>query len=197
MIAIVDYGLGNLFSVKNALAYIGAESEITADAQAIKRADGVILPGVGAFGKGMEMLSQTGLAKCLQQQDKPLLGICLGMQFLFDKSYEFGAHSGLSLIDGEVVKMEVPLKIPHMGWNGLHICRWHELLDGIDEGAQFYFVHSFMAVTPQENLLATCDYGGPVTALVQKGNVFGAQFHPEKSGEAGLRLLTNFWRMTR
>ncbi|WP_040196597.1 imidazole glycerol phosphate synthase subunit HisH [Candidatus Soleaferrea massiliensis] len=195
MIGIIDYGAGNLFSVKNALDYLGLENHITDDPTELQKADGLILPGVGAFADAMGMLKKSGLIPTIQQEieRKPLLGICLGMQILFDKGLEFGETEGLGLIDGTVEPIAAPgLKIPHMGWNSLDFHGDCPLLKGVPEGSYVYFVHSFAAVTPQANIAASCGYGGDVTALVQRGNVFGAQFHPEKSGEAGLTMLENF-----
>ena len=195
MIGIIDYGAGNLFSVKNALDYIGLENEITNDAKKLIEADALILPGVGAFADAMGMLTKSGLIPVIKEQakKKPLLGICLGMQILFEKGLEFGVTDGLGLIEGTVEPIKAPgLKIPHMGWNSLDYVNPCPLLEGVPEGSYVYFVHSYMAVTKQENIAATCNYGGTVTALVQRGNIFGAQFHPEKSGEVGLKMLKNF-----
>jgi glutamine amidotransferase len=196
MIAILDFNAGNLFSVKNALDYIGEPCEITNDIAVIEKADALILPGVGAFPNAMRELNKTGLVESikLQAKKKPLLGICLGMQILFDKSYEFEECGGLSLIAGEIKKIQAPgLKIPHMGWNALNYQNTTPLLDGIPEDSYFYFVHSYMAFTDDKNISAYAQYGSKVTALVWDGaNVFGSQCHPEKSGEAGLVLLQNF-----
>lgn len=195
MIGIIDYGAGNLFSVKNALDYLGLANCITDDPKELQKADGLILPGVGAFADAMGMLEKSGLIPTIKQEAerKPLLGICLGMQLLFDKGLEFGVNEGIGLIDGTVEPIAAPgLKIPHMGWNSLRFHGECPLLKGVPEGAYVYFVHSFAAVTREINIAASCDYGGDVTALVQRGSVFGAQFHPEKSGEAGLTMLKNF-----
>lgn len=194
MIAIIDYGAGNLFSVKNALDFIGEESVITAKKSEILSADRMILPGVGAFPDAMKMLRDADLIDTIieQVQTKPLLGICLGMQILFCEGSEFQKTAGLSLIEGSVNKIETTLKIPHMGYNQLEINRQNPLLKGVNELACVYFVHSFMAYTPPENVLAYCDYHVKIPALVQSGNVYGAQFHPEKSGDVGLQLLRNF-----
>ena len=201
MIAIIDYGAGNLFSVKNALEYLGLPCRITSRAEEIRRADSYILPGVGAFPFAMKQLAATGLIGELKSQtrEKPLLGICLGMQMLFDEGFEFEPCAGLGLIPGEVRRMErTELKIPHMGWNGLVLHQPSDpLLAGVSVGDCVYFVHSYMAHTAPEYLLASCDYGGAVTALVRRGNVYGAQFHPEKSGEVGLQILKNFGGLTR
>ena len=194
MIAIIDYGAGNLFSVKNALDFIGEESIITSDNEELINADRLILPGVGAFPDAMKMLKQTGLIDTIKEQvvHKPLLGICLGMQVLFDEGYEFEQTKGLSLIAGSVKKIDTDLKIPHMGYNQLEIHRPSPLLTSVNELDCVYFVHSFMAYTEPEHVLAYANYNTLVPALVQKGNVYGAQFHPEKSGEVGLQLLRNF-----
>lgn len=195
MIAIVDYGAGNLGSVKNALDYLGAESLISCDPAVLSRADRLILPGVGAFPDAMRMLDSVGLTEFLRQWDRPLLGICLGMQMLFEASGEFHETVGLGRIPGRVDRIQPPddsYKIPHMGYNELEFHRPSPLLDGVPEGAAVYFVHSYMANTPSEYVAAYADYGVKVPALVQKGQVFGAQFHPEKSGEPGLRILRNF-----
>lgn len=199
MITIIDYGAGNLFSVQNALNFLGLENQVSSDPDDLNRADGLILPGVGAFPLAMEKLRETGLVSCIQENAKikPLLGICLGMQMLFEESEEFTRTEGLSLIPGKVDKIVCPYKIPHMGWNSLEITRKSPLLKGVSEGDSVYFVHSFMAYTSGENISAQCDYGVKVPALVERGNVFGAQFHPEKSGEVGLQILRNFGDLTK
>lgn len=199
MIAIIDYNAGNLFSVKNALDYIGEQNEVTSDADILEKADGLILPGVGAFPDAMRELYKTGLADTIKEQakKKPLLGICLGMQALFQKSFEFEECNGLGLIAGEINKIPASgLKIPHMGWNALKFQNPSPLLDGISEDSYFYFVHSYMAFTGDENVTAFAEYGTKVTAMVYDGKyVFGSQCHPEKSGEVGLRFLCNFGRL--
>ncbi len=193
MIAIIDYGAGNLFSVKNALDFLGFENKITASADDLRAADRLILPGVGAFPDAMRMLGESGLIDVIKEetQKKPLLGICLGMQMLFEKGYEFGETEGLGLIKG-TVKLMTPdnLPIPHIGWNELEINAKCPLLER--GGEYVYFVHSFAADCPSENVAAYCDYGMKVPALVFSGNVYGAQFHPEKSGETGLNILRRF-----
>ncbi|RIX45848.1 imidazole glycerol phosphate synthase subunit HisH [Paenibacillus nanensis] len=200
MIAIIDYGMGNLHSVSKAVERLGYEAVITADAQAILDADGAILPGVGAFGDAMENLRNTGLdevAKFYAASGKPMLGICLGMQLLFSDSVEYGQNEGLNLLPGHVIRFSGDFKIPHMGWNKLSFLQKDSpLFQSLDEG-HVYFVHSFH-VKPerQSDLLATTDYYGPVTAIVGRGNVFGMQFHPEKSGELGMSLLRNFLALT-
>lgn len=197
MIAVIDYGVGNLFSLKQSLKKIGAESVVTNDEKVIKNADKIILPGVGAFGDAINKLKSEGLDKLIIEQcgvGKPILGICLGMQMLFDKSYEYGKHDGLGLISGEVLplnKYVKGLKIPHMGWNSLKIVDDNPLFDTIKNGDYVYFVHSYFAKC-NEGLSATSQYGIEVTAAVRKGNVYGMQFHPEKSGEVGLKILKQF-----
>ncbi len=197
MIAIVDYGVGNLFSLAHSLKKVGADSVVTGDKNVIESADSIILPGVGAFGDAARKLKESGLAEVVIQQaksGKPLLGICLGMQLLFDKSYEYGEHDGLGLIKGSVVPLnEVVknLKIPHMGWNSLHFCDNNPILSSINEGDYVYFVHSYYAKC-EEGLSATTDYGCAITAAVRKDNVYGVQFHPEKSGKIGLEILNAF-----
>lgn len=201
MIAIIDYGAGNLFSVQNALQYLGERSIITRDPEQIELADSYILPGVGAFPYAMDMLEKTNLIDLLKQQveKKPLLGICLGMQMLFDKGLEFGETDGLGLIPGVVAPIPAcGYKIPHMGWNALRILKQdNPLLQGVKDGNCVYFVHSFMANTDAQYLAADTDYGVKVTALTVNGNVYGAQFHPEKSGEVGLQMLKNFGGLTK
>ncbi len=196
MIAIVDYGAGNIFSVKNALDYLGLENELTDSVQSIIAADKVILPGVGAFPSAMKMLAQKGLVSVLQEEaaKKPLLGICLGMQMLLEKSFEFEECDGLGLIPGIVDRIDAPgLIIPHMGWNKLEMGTPCPLLKGLGDEAYVYFVHSYAAHCEEHHLAAWVTYGGKVPAMVYDGkNVFGAQFHPEKSGEAGLQILRNF-----
>ncbi|MBQ8926901.1 MAG: imidazole glycerol phosphate synthase subunit HisH [Oscillospiraceae bacterium] len=196
MIAIVDYGAGNIFSVKNALDYLGLDSRLTDSAEEIEAADKVILPGVGAFPAAMEMLHRRGLVEVLRTQakQKPLLGICLGMQMLLEKSYEFEVCEGLGLIPGTVERIDAPgLIIPHMGWNKLERGVECPLLQGLPGEAYVYFVHSYAAKCRDEHLAAWVGYGGRIPALVYDGAyVFGAQFHPEKSGEIGLQILRNF-----
>ncbi len=200
MIAIIDYGMGNLHSVSKAVERLGYSAVVTADPAVIAEADGAILPGVGAFGDAMENLRETGLdavTKAYAGSGKPLLGICLGMQLLFDKSEEYGSHEGLGLLPGEVTRFSGDFKIPHMGWNKLQFKQGDSpLLEGLEEG-HVYFVHSFHVRTGQAgDLLATCDYYGDVTAIVGRERLFGMQFHPEKSGELGMKLLGNFLRLT-
>ncbi len=198
MIAIVDYGVGNLFSLQSSFAFIGQRAEVTADRERILNADRVVLPGVGAFGDAADKLNASGLADAVREaaaRGVPLLGICLGMQLLFDQSEEFGPHEGLGLIPGRVVSMRgvaAGLKLPQIGWNALHLTRPHPLFRYVREGDQVYFVHSFHGTDCGESLLATTEYGGAVTAAVGKNNVLGCQFHPEKSGKVGLSILKAF-----
>ena len=200
MIAIIDYGVGNLFSLASSLKSLGFDAVVTGDPAVIRSADRLILPGVGAFGDAADKLRETGLDDLIRDEvkkGKELLGICLGMQLLFEKSSEYGVHAGLGLLKGEVVPLEgmidPSLKIPHIGWNALKFvkpeCR---LFRSIREGDFVYFVHSFHAVGCEDSLSATAEYGIPVTAVVAKDNVFGCQFHPEKSGKVGLAILAAF-----
>jgi len=196
MIAIIDYGAGNIFSVKNALDYLGLECKLTSDINEIKAADALILPGVGAFPAAMNMLEKSGLIDTIKEEatKKPLLGICLGMQMLFEKGYEFEECNGLGLIKGSVRYMDEPdLIIPHMGWNKLEKLNECLLLENIGDNEYVYFVHSYKAECDNENIAAYSEYGGKVPALVFDGKfVYGAQFHPEKSGETGLKILRSF-----
>ena len=203
MLAIVDYGVGNLFSLCSSLKSLNQPAVITSDPKEISAADRVILPGVGAFGDAAEKLRNTGLDTVVREQaenGKPLLGICLGMQLLFEKSYEFGEHAGLGLLRGNIVPMKgtIPegLKIPQMGWNSLALRRSHPLLRDIKDGDCVYFVHSFYGANCGESVIATAEYGANLTAAVGRGNVCGCQFHPEKSGDVGLGILKSFceWR---
>ncbi len=201
--AIIDYGVGNLFSLSSSLRYIGGEAVVTRDAAEIRAASRIILPGVGAFGDAADKLAATGLIPVLDEQvaeGKPLLGICLGMQLLFEKSYEFGEHRGLGYIPGSVCPMEpdlevlgVSLKIPHMGWNALSLRRPDcPILANTPDGAFVYFVHSFYAKDCADAVAADTEYGVRVPAVVARGNVYGCQFHPEKSGRTGLDILRAF-----
>ena len=203
MIAIVDYGVGNLFSLKSSFAMIGAEAAVTGDEAALRAADRIVLPGVGAFEDAAAKLRQAGLDGLLVDEAKKgklILGICLGMQLLFEKSHEFGCHEGLGLIPGEVVPMagRIPpsLKIPHIGWNALHIAApEHPLFRYTRDGDAVYFVHSYYADGCREHTLATAEYGAELTAAVGRDNVLGCQFHPEKSGQVGLGILRAFCEM--
>lgn len=199
MIAIVDYGVGNLFSLKSSLAAVGVDAVVTADPQTLCAADKIILPGVGAFEDAARKLRESGLTeliKDLARAGKPLMGICLGMQMLFEKSYEYGEHEGLGLIPGAVkpIRDVIPAdyKIPHIGWNGLKLKGEHPLFAGLSEGDCVYFVHSFYAADCDDAVIATAEYGAELTAAVAKGNVMGCQFHPEKSGTVGLAILRAF-----
>lgn len=199
MIAIIDYGVGNLFSLRCSLNKIGVESVVTSDKAVIEGANSIILPGVGAFGDAAKKLKDGGLdqviIKCVNS-GKPLLGICLGMQLLFEKSYEYGEHNGLGLISGEVKPIADAvknLKIPHMGWNSLKFKNGKsKLFKYLKDGDYVYFVHSYYAVCDKESLIATSEYGVEVTAAVANANVYGTQFHPEKSGNTGLKILKAF-----
>lgn len=199
MIAIIDYGMGNLHSVSKAVERLGHQMTVTSDAQAILSADGAILPGVGAFGDAMQHLRETGLQEVVQQfaaSGKPLLGICLGMQLLFSSSEEHGSHTGLDLLSGQVVRFRGDFKVPHMGWNRLSFQKPSALFDGLDEG-YVYFVHSYHVLPARSSdLLATTDYHGEVAAVVGHDNIYGMQFHPEKSGAMGMKLLENFVNLT-
>lgn len=204
MIAVIDYGVGNLFSLQASLGYIGAETKVTGDKDDIIKADKIILPGVGAFSDAMEKLRRTGLVETIveeSQRGKPLLGICLGMQLLFEKSREYGEHQGLGLIEGEIaplapelagkeVKGEA-LKVPHIGWNSL-TTEEDPLFRYIQSGEYVYYVHSFYGKNCRESTIATSSYGITVTGAVRRGSVYGTQFHPEKSGLPGLRILQAF-----
>ncbi|PKM53987.1 MAG: imidazole glycerol phosphate synthase subunit HisH [Firmicutes bacterium HGW-Firmicutes-5] len=196
MIGIIDYGMGNLQSVSNALKYIGVEHFTSSDNEVLKNADKLILPGVGAFKDAIERLREKGLDQLLMDmkaEGKPVLGICLGMQLLFDTSTEFGSHAGLGLIKGKVVKLDVQnLKIPHMGWNALHILKKAPLFMGLPEEAYVYFVHSYHLETDEDVVSATTYYGKDIQIAAQQGNIYGLQFHPEKSGDVGLKILENF-----
>ncbi len=202
MIAIIDYGVGNLFSLKSSFAAIGAEAVVTGDVQVIRAAEKIVLPGVGAFSDAAEKLRKTGLDRVIKEEaekGKPLLGICLGMQLLFDKSYEYGVHEGLGLIKGNIKpirdKIDANLKIPHIGWNPLIIKKENPIFKYINDGDCVYFVHSFYAADCDESVIAVSEYGALLTAAVASGNVYGCQFHPEKSGKVGLKILRAFAQM--
>lgn len=202
MIAIVNYGVGNLFSLEASFRKIGADTVVTSDPTVMQSADRVVLPGVGAFGDAIERLNSTGLdvtVKEFAKSGKPLLGICLGMQLLFDYSEEFGRHNGLSLLSGRIVSMKdvVPstYKIPQIGWNRLNIKRKIPLFKYINDSDSVYFVHSFYATDCSASIAATTEYGAEITAAVSHGNICGCQFHPEKSGNVGLNILRGFVEM--
>ena len=199
MIAIIDYGVGNLFSLTSSFKKIGVDVVATADKEVIKTADKLILPGVGAFADAIIKLRDSGLDRVIideAKKGKKIMGICLGMQLLFEKSYEYGEHDGLALLKGKVVPMEnrIPanLKIPHIGWNALDFKRDSEIFRYINDGDFVYFVHSFYADECDDSVIATSEYGAEITAAVQKENVYGCQFHPEKSGSVGLNILKAF-----
>ena len=197
MVGIIDYGVGNLFSLQSSFKAIGEEAFVSGNAEELSKADRLVLPGVGAFEDAANKLRDSGLDAFVRQQaaaGKPLLGICLGMQMLFEKSFEYGEHEGLGLLKGQVVpmagKIDPELKIPHMGWNALCV-KQGRLLTDVD-GQYVYFVHSFFAEGCGDSLSAVTEYGIPITAAVEKGNIFGCQFHPEKSGNVGLSILQKF-----
>jgi len=197
-IAIIDYGMGNLHSVSKAVERLGYETLVTADKDAILAAGGVILPGVGAFGDAMELIRESGLDRTIADvaaSGKPLLGICLGMQLLFTESEEHGLHQGLNLLPGRVERFQGDFKVPHMGWNRLAFLKQSPLSEGLD-GGHAYFVHSYRVVPEnRDDLIATTEYNVEVSAIVGRGNVFGMQFHPEKSGDVGMKLLGNFLKL--
>ncbi len=199
MVAIIDYGVGNLFSLKSSFSAIGADAVVTSSKSELERADSIILPGVGAFCDAAKKLKDSGLEDTvisLAKAGKPLMGICLGMQLLFEKSYEYGEHRGLGLIKGEIRPIETVIpkdyKIPHIGWNSLEIKKQTPIFENVKNGEYVYFVHSYYAAYCESSVTAVSDYGAPLTASVQAGNIFGCQFHPEKSGETGLKILRSF-----
>lgn len=200
MVAVVDYGVGNLFSLSSSLKAIGADAEVTGEREKIEAADKIILPGVGAFSDAKKKLDEARLTEVIIERANagvPLMGICLGMQLLFEKSFEYGEHDGLGLIKGRVIPMQgvidKDLKIPHIGWNALHFTEHKsDLFKYINENDCVYFVHSFFASDCEENTIATAEYSKELTAAVQRKNVYGCQFHPEKSGEVGLKILKAF-----
>lgn len=202
MIAIIDYGVGNIFSLESSFRYIGQEAVLTSNPAVIEQADKLILPGVGAFGDAAEKLRESGMAEVVLAEaakGKPLLGICLGMQLLFEKSFEYGEHAGLSLIPGEIVTMEgvvpVDYKVPHIGWNELHFPKNKEkspIFKYLEEGDFVYFVHTYYGTNCEESTIAVTEYGAELTAAVARDNVYGVQFHPEKSGETGMKILLAF-----
>ena len=200
MIAVIDYGVGNLFSLRSSLRHLGLEAAVTADPEVIRAADRVILPGVGAFGDAMEQLERRGLVPVVQAEAarKPLLGICLGMQLLFEESYEYGRHAGLGLVPGRVCPLapdlaDPALKVPQIGWNALELLRPQDpLFRYLRQGEYVYYVHSYYCKECAASTLAVSEYSIPVTGVVREGWVYGAQFHPEKSGDTGLRILQAF-----
>jgi glutamine amidotransferase len=198
VIAIADYGIGNLGSVTNAFRRAGAEVRLTGDVETLRRADALVLPGDGAFGATMAEIESRGLAPVLREaaeKGKPLFGICIGMQVLFEESEEHGRHRGLGLLPGRVVRFEGELPVPHMGWNRLRALRPHPVLDGVPDGAHVYFVHSYHCEAPEDVVIATSDYGRDFAAIVGRGSLLGVQFHPEKSQEIGLRMVEGFVRL--
>ena len=200
MVGIIDYGVGNLFSLQSSFAAIGQDVMVSSDPEILRKADHILLPGVGAFEDAVKKLRASGLDQMVYEAvkaGKPMMGICLGMQMLFEKSFEYGEHQGLGLLKGQVIPMAglLPedLKVPHMGWNALQITNPHsKLLANTKEGDYVYFVHSYFATGCEESLAAQTEYGKLLTAAVEKDNVFGCQFHPEKSGEVGLDILRAF-----
>jgi glutamine amidotransferase len=203
MTVIVDYGVGNLFSIASSFKAVGVDAILSGDKAVIEQADRILLPGVGAFEEAAEKLFQSGLAEVICEQAKkgvPILGICLGMQLLFEKSYEYGEHKGLGLIKGEIrpIADVTPkeYKIPHIGWNGLHFKgEKNELFKYVEEGECVYFVHSYYGANCEKSVTATTEYGAEITAAVASGNIYGCQFHPEKSGDVGLNILRAFSEM--
>jgi imidazole glycerol-phosphate synthase subunit HisH len=195
VIAIVDYGLGNLGSVTKGFRHAGAETVLSGDPAVLRAADALVLPGDGAFGATMDEIRSRGLAGVLMEaaaSGQPLLGICIGMQVLFEESEEHGIHRGLGLLPGRVRRIDGPLPVPHMGWNRLRRHRPHSLLDGIEEGAHVYFVHSYYCDASEDVVIASTDYGRALPAIVGRGNVLGVQFHPEKSQGVGLKMIENW-----
>jgi glutamine amidotransferase len=200
VITIVDYGIGNLGSVIKAFRHVGAETVLSGDPAVLREAEALVLPGDGAFGATMDGVRERGLVPVLKERAEagtPLLGICIGMQLLFEESEEHGRHAGLGLLPGRVRRFGGDLPVPHMGWNSLHPRREHALLDGIGDGAHVYFVHSYFCDAAEDLVVATSDYGIDFPAVVARGNVLGVQFHPEKSQAVGLRMVGNFVRSLR
>lgn len=202
MVAIIDYGVGNLFSVRCAFERIGKEAVVTSDMEKIRAADRILLPGVGAYADAAKKLRESGMGALLKEEavkGKPIMGICLGMQLLFERSYEYGCHEGLGLLKGSVIPMrgyvDKGLKVPHIGWNALHFTRRSDLFKYCKEGDCAYFVHSYFATDCPESVVAVTEYSKPITAAVSQGNIMGCQFHPEKSGEVGLHMLKAFCEM--
>ena len=203
MIAVIDYGVGNLFSLKSSLDYTGLENIFTNSESEIRKADALILPGVGAFRDAIDILNKTGLGTIVKEEaenGKKILGICLGMQLLFDKSYEYGEYKGLGLINGDIVSMKdnlknKKLKVPHMGWNSLEFLREDKILKYINEGEYVYYVHSYYAENCNDSVIACSDYDIKIPGIVKNNNIYGIQFHPEKSGKTGLNILKAFGEM--
>lgn len=198
MIAIIDYGMGNLRSVEKAFEFLGFDVTVTDKAEIIKKADKIVLPGVGAFCDAIKTVREKKLDEAIYEAvdgGKPFLGICLGMQMIFDRSYENGDYEGLGIIPGKVVRFPDTVKIPHIGWNSLNIKMRSPLFEGLEENPFVYFVHSYHLVTDAPVVSATCDYGSEIQVAVQRENVFALQFHPEKSGRTGLKILQNFGRL--
>ena len=199
VIAIIDYEMGNLRSVQKALEFLDISSVISSDGETIKKSDGIILPGVGAFPDAMDNLRKRGLDKVILEsvaKNVPILGICLGMQLFFDMSEEIRDCEGLGIFKGKIKRISGPVKVPHMGWNNLNYAKECPLLKGVKEKSYFYFVHSYYAAIEEDNILdAYCNYGEKITAVVSKNNVYGMQFHPEKSGDDGMKILKNFGEM--
>jgi glutamine amidotransferase len=194
-IAIADYGIGNLGSVTKAFRLAGAQVRLTGDPEELRGADALVLPGDGAFGATMDEIERRGLVPVLRATaaaGKPLLGICIGMQLLFEESEEHGLHRGLGFLPGRVRRFEGELPVPHMGWNELHARRPHPILDGVPEGSYVYFVHSYYCDAPEDVVIASSDYGREFAAVVGRGSVLGVQFHPEKSQQVGLRMVASF-----
>ena len=199
MIAIIDYGVGNLFSIKSSFEAVGADTVVTSDPKTIQNADKIMLPGVGAFEDAARKLKESGLGEIVKQEaakGKPLLGVCLGMQLLFERSHEYGVHEGLGILKGDVVPMkgyiDEKLKVPQIGWNALKLTKESPLFKYIKNGDFVYFVHSYFASGCEDSVAAVTEYDKDLTAAVSKGNVYGCQFHPEKSGDVGLNILRAF-----
>ena len=203
MIAVIDYGVGNLFSLKSSLDYTGLQNVFTNNEEVIRNADALILPGVGAFRDAIDILNKTGLGTVVKEEaakGKKILGICLGMQLLFDRSFEYGEYNGLGLIKGDIVAMKddiknKKLKVPHMGWNSLEFLREDKILKYVNEGEYVYYVHSYYAKNCDESVIACSDYEIKIPGIVKSGNIYGIQFHPEKSGKTGLNILKAFGEM--
>lgn len=199
MIGIIDYGMGNLRSVQKAFEFLGFQAVISDDPEVLRKAEKIVLPGVGAFADAITMIREKGIDKMLQEAievKKPILGICLGMQLMFEKSYEYGEHTGLGIIKGEIKRLPDQVKIPHMGWNSLNVTMRSPLFENLPEEAYVYFVHSYYLETDAPVVSATTFYGKEIQVAAQKDNVFALQFHPEKSGDIGLKILENFGRIS-